>query len=100
MGGIGVTLVFGGLIAGGVGVADLASKKKFLTTDEAAGCVAGGITGLLVGAGVAGGAGAALNRLNQHFMTIDEAIAQARSYNKRIKNELGLPDNYEPAADH
>jgi hypothetical protein len=100
MGGIGATMLFGGMIVGGIGVGDLASKNKFLSTDAAAGCVAGGIVGFLVGAGVVGAAGASLKSLNQHWMTIEEAIAQARQYNQRLKKELGLPDNYEPASDH
>ena len=100
LGGIGATMLFGGMIVGGVGVGDLVSKNKYMSNDAAAGCVAGGIVGFLLGAGVVGASRASLKSLNQHWMTIDEAIVQARQYNQRLKKQLGLPENYEPAADH
>ena len=100
LGGIGATMVFGGMIVGGIGVGDLVSKNKFMSTDAAAGMVGGGIGGLLVGAGIAGASSGPLKQLSGHWMTIGDAIAQARQYNQRLKKQLGLPEDYEPAAEH
>jgi uncharacterized protein affecting Mg2+/Co2+ transport/tetrahydromethanopterin S-methyltransferase subunit G len=95
-GGIGTAIMIGGLTAGIVGVADLASKRKFVSTDVAAGLTAGGVVGFLVGAATIGAASGPTARLNAHHMTIEQAITQARAYNQKLKKQLGLAESYEP----
>jgi hypothetical protein len=95
---IGLPLFLGSLFIGGTVFADMLVKKPFLhkvgTTAPtwevatATGCILGGIVGyaLVMGSDKTHPA---------HYYRVDDAAKDAQTYNKKLKQKLGLPESYD-----
>ncbi len=100
-GAIGMTLFIPGFICGVIGGINYAFKpeKRFIKdSDVSLGLVLGGIGAALIGAVIVGvdTGGTRSHNEKLHFFSLEDAIAEANKYNQKLKEELGLPLNYEP----
>jgi hypothetical protein len=95
---IGAPLFIGCLLVGGTVFADMLVKKPFLhkvgTTapgweiGTATGCILGGIIGYAMVMG-------SDKTHPAHYYQVDDAAKDAQSYNKKLKQKLGLPETYD-----
>jgi PEGA domain len=95
---IGAPLFLGCLLIGGTVFADMLVKKPFLhkvgTTapDWEVGAATGCIVGCVVGYVVIMGSD---KTHPAHYYMVDDAAKDAQAYNKKLKQKLGLPENYD-----
>ena len=96
--GIGVSMFLGGLLIGGPVLVDLLVDKPFLHPDgttapdwEIAVATAG-IVSCTIGYAITMGAD---KRYPRHYYSVDAAAKDAQEYNRKLKEQLGLPESYD-----